>query len=155
MRQGAVLVATPVFRIYSITVISEGKLKVNLRREIKKEWMHLDDKEFTQLAKNLQVYLEREKTFAINPLRMEEFERGVSIARELFPDGQIEIKDDPLQMGAKIMCVDDTDILMRGEREINLFCEMISLADNFEIYPVSENTIRFSAVFQNALTNIG
>ena len=117
--------------------------------------MHLDDKEFTQLAKNLQVYLEREKTFAINPLRMEEFERGVSIARELFPDGQIEIKDDPLQMGAKIMCVEDTDILMRGEREINLFCEMISLADNFEIYPVSENTIRFSAVFQNALTNIG
>lgn len=123
--------------------------------EIKKEWMHLDDKEFTQLAKNLKVYLEREKTFAINPLRMEEFERGVSIARELFPDGQIEIKDDPLQMGAKIMCVDDTDILMRGEREINLFCEMISLSDNFEIYPVSENTIRFSAVFQNALTNIG
>ena len=60
--------------------------------------MHLDDKEFTQLAKNLQVYL---------------------------------------------------------EREINLFCEMISLSDNFEIYPVSENTIRFSAVFQNALTNIG
>ena len=117
--------------------------------------MHLDDKEFTQLAKNLQVYLEREKTFAINPLRMEEFERGVSIARELFPDSKIEIKDDPLQMGAKIMCVDDTDILMRGEREINLFCEMISLSDNFEIYPVSENTIRFSAVFQNALTNIG
>lgn len=141
------------FRICSITVISEGK--PNLKREIKKEWMHLNDKEFTQLTENLQAYLEREKTFVINPLRMEEFERGVSIASELFPDSKIEIKDDPLQMGAKIIHVEDTDILMRGEREINLFCEMISLADNFEIYPVSENTIRFSAVFQNALTNIG
>lgn len=115
----------------------------------------MNDKEFTQFTENLQAYLEREKTFVINPLRMEEFERGVNIASELFPDSKIEIKDDPLQMGAKIIHVEDTDILMRGEREINLFCEMISLADNFEIYPVSENTIRFSAVFQEVLTNIG
>ena len=114
----------------------------------------MNDKEFEQIMQTLQEYLEKEKTFVINPFRMKDFKRAVEIANELFYDHKTEIKDDPLQMGAVIIRIEGMDILMRGEREINLFCEMISLADNFEIYPVSENSIRFAAVFQNVLTKI-
>lgn len=114
----------------------------------------MDDKEFECIMQELREYLKREKTFILNPLRMNDFKRAIEIANELFPDYKMEIKDDPLQMGAEIIRIEGTDILARGEREINLFCEMVSLADNFEIYPVSENTIRFAAVFQKVLTKV-
>lgn len=114
----------------------------------------MDDKEFEQIMQTLQEYLEKEKTFVINPFRMKEFKRAVEIANELFYDHKTEIKDDPIQMGAEIIRIEGMDILMRGEREINLFCEMVALADNFEIYSTSENSIRFAAVFQNVLSKI-
>lgn len=114
----------------------------------------MDDKEFEQIMQALQEYLKKEKTFIINPLRMQDFKRAVEIANELFPDHKTEIKDDPLQMGAEIIRIEGMDILIRGKSEINLFCEMISLADNFEIYSISENNIRFAAIFQNVLTKI-
>lgn len=114
----------------------------------------MNDKEFEQIMQTLQEHLEKEKTFVINPFRMKDFKRAVEIANELFYDHKTEIKDDPIQMGAGIIRIEGMDILMRGGREIDLFCEMVALADNFEIYSTSENSIRFSAVFQNVLTKI-
>ena len=114
----------------------------------------MDDKEFEQIMQELREYLKREKTFIINPLRMKDLERALEIANELFPDHKTEIKDDSIQMGSEIIRIEGMDILIRGKSEINLFCEMISLADNFEIYSISENNIRFAAVFQNVLTKI-
>ena len=46
----------------------------------------MDDKEFEQIMQTLQEYLEKEKTFVINPFRMKEFKRAVEIANELFYD---------------------------------------------------------------------
>jgi hypothetical protein len=40
------------------------------------------------------------------------------------------------------------DVTVRGKREINLFSDMVALADNFEIYPVNSDEVCFSAVFQ-------
>ena len=114
----------------------------------------MNNNEFTQVMKRLQEYLKREKTFVIDENRMDDLSRAVDIANELFPDNTTEIKDDPLQMGAEIIHIEGIDIMARGVMEINLFCEMLSLADNFEIYPVSESTIRLAAVFQNVLVKI-
>ena len=46
----------------------------------------MDDKEFEQIMQALQEYLKKEKTFVIDPLRMQDFKRAVEIANELFPD---------------------------------------------------------------------
>ena len=104
--------------------------------------------------KALQKYLETEKVFIQNPKRWEEVQRATEIANELFSDGEVTVEDDPLQMGALIIRINMFDIVVRGEREINLFSELISNASNFEVYSTGNESIRFSLVFQNVLTRL-
>ena len=116
--------------------------------------MHLTNTEFHEILAKLREYLESEKVFIKNPIRVREMNRALEIINELFPDSQKEIKDDPLQMGAVILTVDGGDIVIRGERELALFSELTSLIDNFEIYPTSRDNIHFAAVMQEVYLNI-
>lgn len=99
-------------------------------------------------------HLKREKVFVQNPARVKEVAHSLEIAKMLFPDHKTEIKDDPLQAGALILQIDCTDtidsMIVRGEREIELFNEMTAAMDNFEIYEI-DGHIRFAAVFNGAL----
>ena len=113
----------------------------------------MDDKEFMGLMGGLAEYLEREKIFIKNPVRFAEIERATEIAKELFTDSKVCIEDDPLQMGALILKIEGFDIIIRGKREIELFIELISNADNFEIYSAEEDVI-FSILFNNALIKL-
>lgn len=115
----------------------------------------MEDKEFMDLMNDFKAYLENEKVFIQNPLRYADVERATEIAKELFSDYGISIKDDPLQMGAVILCIVGYDITIRGEREIKLFTELISKANNFEIYPIDNERVGFSILFANVLTRIG
>ena len=40
------------------------------------------------------------------------------------------------------------------QREINLFTELISKADNFEIYPIGDEKVKFAILFSGALTRL-
>ena len=113
----------------------------------------MDEKEFMSLMEGLSDYLEREKVFIKNPVRFAEVERATEIAEELFADSKVSIIDDPLQMGALILKIEGFDIVVRGEREIKLFTELIENADNFEIYAVDDN-IAFSILFNDALIRL-
>lgn len=110
--------------------------------------------EFHEILAQLRDYLESEKVFIQNPMRVREMNRALEIINELFPDAQKGIKDDPLQMGAVILTVDAGDIVVRGERELSLFAELTDLVDNFEIYPTSRDSIHFAAVMQQVYLNI-
>lgn len=114
----------------------------------------MDDKEFETLMQELGSYLEREKVFIKNPDRFAEIERAMEISAQLFSDASIAIKDDPLQMGALVVRIDCFDVTVRGETEIKLFTELISVADNFEIYPVGDERLCFALMFGNALTKL-
>ena len=114
----------------------------------------MNDIEFTNILNKLGKYLAMEKKFTVNPEREAEFKKAIKIACELFHDSKVYTEDDPLQMGAMILCIEDFDISVAGEREINLFNEMTELADNFEIYALDENTVKFAAVFQEVLKRI-
>lgn len=114
----------------------------------------MDDKEFAGLMDELGKYLEREKVFIKNPDRFADVERATEIATLLFGDSTVTVDDDPLQMGALIVRIDGFDITVRGVTEINLFTELISKADNFEIYPVGDERICFAILFNNALTRL-
>lgn len=111
----------------------------------------MDDKEFMNLANALGEYLEKPKVFVKNPQRIAEVEQAITIAEQLFPTAKITIKDDPLQMGALILCVEDFDISIG---EIELFCAMVDKANNFSIYPKGNEAIQFSIVFNKALHRI-
>lgn len=108
----------------------------------------MNDQQFQQFLNELQDYLKQPKVFVTDINRAREFYNAVDLAKQLFPDAKIEIKDDPLQTGAMSLHMESIDIVVRGEREINLFADLISLADNFEIYPISNEKICFAAVFR-------
>lgn len=111
----------------------------------------MTDAKFNVTLKKLAEYLAMEKKFVVNPLREPEFKQAMYNAFELFPDSKIWIEDDPLQMGAMILCIEGLDFSVT---EINLFSAMIATADNFEIYPTDNENVRFAAVFQNVLVRI-
>lgn len=110
--------------------------------------------DFHSILAGLKEYLASEKVFIENPIRAREMARAMEILTELFPNDPKHVKDDPLQMGAAILCVDGIDMVIRGERELALFSELCSLVDNFEIYPTSKESIHFAAVMQQVYINI-
>ena len=116
--------------------------------------VQLDDKEFMSLMEDFAQYLETEKVFIKNPARLAEVQHATEIAKQLFLDSKVSLEDDPLQMGALILRIEGFDVVIRGEREINLFKELISKADNFEIYPLGDERMRFSMVFSGALIRL-
>ena len=114
----------------------------------------MDDKEFDELMQKLSDYLATEKVFIKNPERFADVERATEIATQLFSDSTVTIENDPLQMGALIVRIDGFDIVVRGEREISLFSELISKANNFEIYSIGDERICCAILFNNALTRV-
>lgn len=110
----------------------------------------MKDKEFIDFLQNIKKYHEAEKTFAENHARIEEVEHAANVAKELFDDAEVYIKQDPLQLGALIVCIESHDIVLRGLKGINLFHEIISKASNIEIYAMDNGNIRCSILFNDA-----
>ena len=113
----------------------------------------MSDKEFMSFLDELRAYLEKEKVFVQNPSRVQNVARVKEIINELFPNSAVEIKNDQLQTGAIVLSFDRNDIVVRGQRELELFAELASLVDNFEIYE-KQNKIHFAAVMQGVLIRI-
>lgn len=111
----------------------------------------MNDAEFLAILNQLKDYLAMHKTFILNPMRETEFKNAVALAYELFPEAKVTIEDDPLQMGAMILCIEDFDL---DVSEMKLFAEMIEKADNFEVYALEKGNVKFAAVFQNVLVRI-
>ena len=115
----------------------------------------MNNTEFNALMDAFAKHLDQDKVFIKNPDRFADVERATEIASELFSDMNITISDDPLQMGALIVKITGLNIVVRGAREMKLFSELISKADNFEIYAFGDDDITFSILFNNALIRIG
>ena len=115
----------------------------------------MNDAEFISFLDQLGEYLSSEKNFITNHFRLEEFNQAREMAKELYPDAKIYVEEDPLQMGAMILSVEEYDIGASSVREINLFKDIISLADNFEIRAIiEEEKVRFSALFNNVFIRV-
>lgn len=114
----------------------------------------MNDNEMQAVFQKLKEYLDKEKVFIENPFKMQNVRRAVEILHELFPDIEINIENDPLQMGALIISFTAFDVLVRGAQELDLFAEFTTLVDNFEIYAVTRESVHFAAVIQQALIRI-
>ena len=111
----------------------------------------MNDAEFMDLMGEIADYLKSEKVFIKNPARFADVNAAREIAKELFQESSITIEDDPLQTGSLCLCINCFDVIVRGEREINLFQKLISKANNFEIYPVGDENIKISIMFNDVL----
>jgi hypothetical protein len=100
--------------------------------------------------RGIKEYITAEKTFAENHARIKEVEHAANVAKELFDDAEVYIKQDPLQLGALIVCIESHDIVLRGLKGINLFHEIISKASNLEVYAMDDGNIRCSILFNDA-----
>ena len=114
----------------------------------------MKDSEFLSLTGGLKNYLDSQKVLIQDPVRLADVEHATEIARELFKDMTVTVEDDPLQMGALILCIKGFDIIVKGEREIKLFQALINKADNFEIYPVGDEKMQFAILFSRVLVRI-
>ena len=111
----------------------------------------MTEENFMTFAKALGKYLKAEKRFVKNPARIAEVAEAEAIARAMFPNATITIADDPLQMGALILSVTDFDITVR---EIEQFQQLINKANNFEVYPIGEDTVQLNILFSKALIRL-
>ena len=116
--------------------------------------MVLINNEFESLVEMLQRNLETEKVFVKNPERFADVQHATEIAKKLFSTMEITIQDDPLQTGSLAVCIKGFDMVVRGAREIKLFQELVSKADNFEIRPFADETLQFNIMFNRALTQV-
>lgn len=110
----------------------------------------MKNKEFIDFMRNIKKYHDAEKTFAENHKRIEEINNAANMAQNLFDDASVYVKQDPMQLGALIICIESDDIVLRGLGEINIFHEIISKASNIEIYAMDHGKIRCSILFNDA-----
>ncbi len=111
----------------------------------------MNDAEFQKFADELMQYLEKEKVFVADTKRIAEVNAAAELAREMFPDANITIEEDPLQMGGLFLCIDDFDIVVR---ETERFAELISKANNFEIYPKADEKLQLNIAFAKAMIKV-
>lgn len=111
----------------------------------------MNDEQFMGLMRELDSHLQTEKVFIKNPARFANVNTAREIAKELFQDSSITIEDDPLQMSSMSLCINCFDVVIRGQREITLFQKLVSKADNFEIYPVGDERIKITIMFNDVL----
>lgn len=111
----------------------------------------MNENEFTEFTDLLTNYLETQKVFVQNPQRMAEVNAATETACRLFPEAEITIEDDPLQMGAVILSIKDYHLIVR---ETTDFIALICAADNFEVYETNQEKIELAILFNNALTRI-
>lgn len=111
----------------------------------------MDDENFDIFAELLAEYLKMQKIFIQNPKRMVDVNSATEIACKMFPDANIKLEDDPLQMGAIILAIEDFDFPVR---EPYNFIKLISKANNFEIIHTDTEMIRIAILFANALIRI-
>ena len=114
----------------------------------------MKEKDFMEFAKMLDEYLCTEKVFVENAERLAEVEHASNIASKLFKTATIKLRDGALQNGSIVVCIESFDFIVRGIEEIELFKELISKADNFEIYAKDDGNIFMSFMFQGALSRI-
>ena len=111
----------------------------------------MEDEIFNNFAEALNEYLETQKVFIQNPQRMEDISSATEMACSLFPDANINLEDDPLQMGAVILAIEDFDLVVR---EPEKFVQVICKANNFEIIYKDNGAVRLAILFCDALTRV-
>lgn len=111
----------------------------------------MNEEKFMDMIDELSKYLSKPKVFIQDPARMADVMHAMETAKYLFPEAKITIEDDPIQMGALILCIEDFDLAVR---EIESFSDMISKADNFEIFHIGEENVKLAILFNGVLNRI-
>ena len=100
--------------------------------------------EFLEL---LRKYKEQPKIWTVDPVRETEFSNAFKAIRKMVlneePDAKIECKIDD---GNGIIIIDAEWLTVRN---VESFCRHLSKANNFEIYPRLNETLRMSIMFHD------
>lgn len=95
----------------------------------------------------VQKYLDAKKTCTLNKERFVIIQDMFNIACKLFPRTNISLEDDPLELGRIILCIEGYDLDVSGEENIKLFTDLISDAENFEIYSDEEEVVKLEIMY--------
>ena len=104
---------------------------------------------FKSLLDAVQQYLNADKNFIENADRMKDVMESFYKGNELFPDAEIEIRHDELQLGALIIQIVDYQLDVSAEREIKTFNEIVSKANNFAFFPKGNDQVELTIMFHD------
>lgn len=110
----------------------------------------MDIKDFMEFSDTLKQYMDADKNYIPNIARLNDVSEAIKLALDLYPEHKIEIAKDPLQMGSLFIDITGTEISAIGEREIELFNQLVSKANNFETVPMGNEELRLSICFAGA-----
>ena len=110
-----------------------------------------EDEFFSWIIDTTNKHLDKDKVFINNLPRYAEVKKAYNNAKKLYPDAKISLKGDMLQMGAMSIVIEFFDVVASGSEEIEVFKEMISNADAFEIYPVGDEKVNFAITFNKVM----
>ena len=111
----------------------------------------MNDEEFMSLMEKLDTYMSTPKLFITDPKRMQDVTEAINIAKQLFPEANIHLAEDPIEMGALIIRIDDFDLSVRDTEQFHL---MTRNANNFEVYSIDNGDVRLSILFNHAFKRI-
>ena len=104
--------------------------------------------ELYEMRKKLTAHLKERGESEVAPERRLEFERTLEAVRDYMPSAQIEVRDDPLQLGALIVKIEGYGFEVNGLEGVRIFSRLVETAGNFEIYPVDADRIGLAIVLQ-------
>ena len=93
---------------------------------------------FEQSMEALAAYLHQEKRFVENKPRRAELDETLHMARLIFPRARIGLLDDPLQLGAMTIAIDDADLSLFGKEQIKQYGHLLDHADTVAVYPIGD-----------------
>ena len=102
---------------------------------------------FKSLLNTVEQYLNAEKSFIENADRMNDVMESFYKANELFPNAEIEIRQDALQLGGLVLQITDYQLDVSAEREIKTFQEIVGKANNFAFFPKGNDQVELTIIF--------
>ncbi len=139
-------------QIIDVAIFEESNAEIQMIIQRLHQINETESDAFLSFLEMLRQWQSSPKTYIIDPVRMQLlkdiYRKIVTLLKEEgYEDGdyKITIEPDPLEMGnASISFVCD-DITICN---IKAFCEILQNLDNFEIYPLCDNKLRFGGVFR-------
>ena len=108
-----------------------------------------------ELLQQLDKYQRETKLWLVNPKRQKEFTAAYHSIREMIlaedENAIIECSESPIDDGSMSICVTTYWLTVR---EIEQFWRAINKANNFEVYPIKGDKVRFNILFEDMMTPI-
>ena len=108
--------------------------------------------DFNEFLKMYKEWQSKPHMYVVNPRQMKNFQTAhnsiIHVMNACSPDAKIEVAVNEFNDGSASITVETDELVVKN---IGMFINVIENASNFEVYPLVDGNIRFSATFNNIM----